>query len=162
MVHGVAVELGNCVSRFIRQAYSLSSRAKCADSMKNEGMQRLARRRRSSRKVAQEYFDAWRDRDFSRLRETLDDHVTFSGPLGHYETADSYIRGLRSLSDSIADVVVQKIFVDGQDVTTWFDIYVRGSPPYLTANWTHVQDGKITRVLVAVDPRPFLNDDGEG
>jgi SnoaL-like domain len=118
-------------------------------------------RRQSTRKVAQEYFDAWKEGDFPRLRATLDDHVTFSGPTAHYETAESYVRELKSFSDSVTDIVVQKMFVEGADVTTWFDMYIRGSPPCLTANWTHVENGKITRVLVAVDPRPFLKDDSE-
>ena len=37
--------------------------------------------------IAQTYFDAWRGRDFDRLRAILADDVTFQGPLGTTEGA---------------------------------------------------------------------------
>jgi hypothetical protein len=50
---------------------------------------------------------------------------------------------------------VQKRFVDGPDVLTWFDLHTSVAPPYPTANWSHVENGKITRIRVAFDPRPL-------
>jgi hypothetical protein len=45
------------------------------------------------------------------------------------------------------------VFVDGPDVLTWFDLHTTVAPPAPTANWQHVEDGRITRIRVAFDPR---------
>jgi hypothetical protein len=38
-------------------------------------------------------------------------------------------------------------------VLTWFDLHTVVAPPAPTANWQHVEDGRITRIRVAFDPR---------
>jgi len=44
--------------------------------------------------VAATYFDAWRARDFARLRSVLADDVDFAGPLGQVRGIDGCLRGL--------------------------------------------------------------------
>jgi hypothetical protein len=51
---------------------------------------------------------------------------------------------------------MHKRFVDGPDVLTWFDLHTAAAKRMPTANWSHVEDGKITRIRVAFDPRPIL------
>ncbi|MGW6413941.1 hypothetical protein [Streptomyces sp. NPDC055055] len=39
---------------------------------------------------------------------------------------------------------------------TWFDLHTTGAPPTPTANWTHVEDGRLTRIRIAFGPRTLL------
>jgi hypothetical protein len=48
-----------------------------------------------------------------------------------------------------------KQFVDGEDVLTWFDLHTTIAPPAPVANWSHVEDGRITRIRVTFDSRPL-------
>jgi ketosteroid isomerase-like protein len=49
--------------------------------------------------VAATYFDAWRARDFARLRSVLADDVDFAGPLARVRGGDDCLRGLRPAAD---------------------------------------------------------------
>jgi ketosteroid isomerase-like protein len=106
-----------------------------------------------SARVAQTYFDSWRAHDFDTLRTILADDVTFQGPLAEVEGADAYRDSLARLGKITKDIVVRRVFVDGPDVLTWFDLHTEVAPPTPVANWCHVEDGKITRVQVTFDPR---------
>jgi hypothetical protein len=101
------------------------------------------------------YFQAWKDRDFDALRSVLADDVTFRGPLGTADNADECIAGLRGMSKIMTDIVVRKRFVDGSDVLTWFDLHTSVAPPAATANWSHVEDGKIKTIQAVFDARPL-------
>lgn len=101
------------------------------------------------------YFDAWKARDWDRLRSVLADTVTFRGPLGQADGADACLEGIKGMSDVIEDIVVLKRFTNGPDVVTWFDLHTTtGLLP--TANWSHVEDGRIARIRVTFDPRPLV------
>jgi hypothetical protein len=101
------------------------------------------------------YFDAWKRGDFDTLRSILADDVTFDGPLGHAGNADECVAGLRRMSQIVTDIVIRKTFIDGQDVLTWFDLHTASTEPMPTANWRHIENGKITRIQVTFDPRPL-------
>ena len=103
--------------------------------------------------VGAAYFDAWKRGDFDALREILADDVTFDGPLGHASNAQECIDGLQRMSAIVTDIVERKTFVDGPDVLTWFDLHTTVAPPAPTANWQHIEDGRITRIRVTFDPR---------
>jgi hypothetical protein len=55
-----------------------------------------------------------------------------------------------------SDITIRKRFVDGQDVLTWFDLHTTIAPPVAVANWSRVEDGKVTRIAVAFDPREII------
>jgi ketosteroid isomerase-like protein len=107
--------------------------------------------------VAERYFETWKARDFSGFRALLRDDVTFRGPLGTADNADECVAGIRGMSEIVTDIVVLKIFTNGPDVVTWFDLYTKNAPPTPTANWSHVEDGRIARIRVTFDPRPILD-----
>src|SRR5690242_700719 len=107
------------------------------------------------RTIAATYFRAWKERDFPTLRGILADDVTFAGPLATIDNADDAVKGLQGMAEILDDIVVQHVFVDGPDVLTWFDLHTTVAPPAPTANWTHVEDGRITRIQVTFDPRPL-------
>ena len=107
--------------------------------------------------IARTYFDAWRSRDFDRLRTILADDATFRGVLGNADGADALIAGLRGMAENImTDIDVQVMATDGPDVLTWFDLHNRIADPIPTVNWSHVENGRITRIRVTFDPRPLL------
>lgn len=111
----------------------------------------------STRIAATTYFDAWRERDFDRLRSVLAADVEFVGVLGSASGADECIAGLRGMAESImTDLTLHTRVVDGPDAITWFDLHTATAPPIPTANWSHVEDGLITRIRVTFDPRPLF------
>jgi hypothetical protein len=108
-----------------------------------------------TRTIAAIYFRAWKERDFATLRGILADDVTFRGPLATLDNADDCVKGLQGMAEILDDIVVQHVFVDGPDVLTWFDLHTTVAPPAPTANWQHVENGKITSIHVTFDPRPL-------
>ncbi len=104
-------------------------------------------------KAAAIYFDAWLARDFARLRSVLADDVEFAGPLGQVRGGDDCLRGLEGLSKIMTGIQIQKVFTAGSDVLTWYDMATTVAGPVPVANWMQVEDGKITRIRVAFDPR---------
>src|SRR5689334_7648872 len=103
--------------------------------------------------VAATYFDSWQAQDFDRLRSVLADDVTFDGPLAQLDNADDCFEGLRRLAGMTTRIDVEKRFVDGADVLTWFVLHTSVADPVPTANWSHVEDGRITAIRVAFDAR---------
>jgi hypothetical protein len=108
--------------------------------------------------VATTYFTSWKNKEFDTLRTLLADDVTFRGPLGTADGADECIEGLEGMSRMIADIVVLKIFVDGNDVLTWYELHTTKADPVPTANWSHLEGGKITTIRATFDPRPLVAD----
>ncbi|MDQ6637918.1 MAG: nuclear transport factor 2 family protein [Candidatus Dormibacteraeota bacterium] len=106
-----------------------------------------------ARVLAGIYFSAWKAKDFDRLRSILADDLSFVGPLAQLTGAEACRQGIESLSRIVTDIVVHKTFVDGPDVLTWFDLHTTVAPPCATANWSHVENGKITAVRVTFDAR---------
>jgi hypothetical protein len=110
---------------------------------------------RDPRVVAEAYFSAWLEHDWERLRGLLADDVSFRGPLASIDGADGCVDGMRGLARILTGIEVHKRFVDGPDVLTWFDLHTSVAPPAPTANWSRVDDGRITRIRVTFDPRPL-------
>jgi ketosteroid isomerase-like protein len=104
-------------------------------------------------RVAATYFEAWKAGDFDLLRLLLADDVTFDGPLAHLDNAEDCVKGLEGMSRIVTDIVVRKVFVDGDDVLTWFELHTSVARPAPTANWSKVQNGKITSIRVVFDAR---------
>jgi hypothetical protein len=110
---------------------------------------------RTPREALATYFSAWKARDFATFRTALADDVVFDGPLGHVEGAEECRQGVEGLSRIVTDIVVRKTWVDGPDVLTWFELHTSIAPPTPVANWSHVENGRITRIQVTFDARPL-------
>ncbi len=109
-------------------------------------------------RLAATYFEALAAKDFYALGSTLADDVTFDGPLGHAEGADGYVDSLRRFAEIIDDVVVERVFLDGDDVLTWFALHTNVAGVVgPVASWIHRDNGRIDRVRVVFDPRPLLD-----
>jgi ketosteroid isomerase-like protein len=107
--------------------------------------------------AAATYFEAWKARDFARLRSVLADDVDFAGPLGKVSGGDECLRGIEGMSRIMTSIEVRKVFDDESDVLTWFDLATSVAETVPVANWMHVEDGKITRIRVAFDARGIAN-----
>ena len=111
------------------------------------------------RAIAEAYFECWRSNDWERLRSLLADEASFRGPLASIDGADALVEGLKGLSRITTDIVVHKRFVDGPDVLTWFDLHTSVASPAPTANWSHVENGRITAIQVTFDARELAPPD---
>jgi len=111
---------------------------------------------KSTRQVAQTCFDAWRAKDVQRFRSSLAEDVDFAGPLAQLRGLEDVSSGSEGLWKITSAVDVQRMHVDGADVITWFDLHTTVADPMPVANWTHVENGKITRIRVTFDPRGLV------
>ena len=50
-------------------------------------------------------------------------------------------------------------WVEGPDVLTWFELRTATAGPLAIVNWSHVEDGRITRIRVTFDPRTMVASD---
>jgi ketosteroid isomerase-like protein len=110
----------------------------------------------TTNEIATIYFDSWQRRDFDSLAGILADGVEFTGSMGQVTGVPDCIRGLTGVRGMVEDIVVVKRWVDGADALTWFELRREGRDPVPTVNWSHVEDGRITRIRVTFDPRPLL------
>jgi SnoaL-like domain len=104
-------------------------------------------------KVATRYFDAWKVNDFDAMESLVADDITFVGPFAQLEGVADYMEGIKGMSQITSDIVIQKVFVDGPDVLTWYDLHTTVASPVPVANWLHVENGKIASLRVAFDAR---------
>jgi hypothetical protein len=103
--------------------------------------------------IAESYFRAWKSEDWEMLRSLLSDDATFRGPLASIDGADGLLEGLKRMAEITTDIVVHKRFVDEPDVLSWFDLHTSIASPAPTANWSHIENGKINAIQVTFDAR---------
>lgn len=108
------------------------------------------------RTLATRYLDGWKNGDFAAMRSTMADQVTFRGPLGVADGIEECLAGAQALAKIITDIVVARMVVEGDDVITWYDLHTTVAPPTATANWSHVEDGKILAIRATFDPRELI------
>jgi limonene-1,2-epoxide hydrolase len=106
--------------------------------------------------VAAAYFDAWEGNDIERVRTLLHEDVTFDGALGSTRGLEETIAGLGRMFAMTEHVEVVHRWVDGPDVLTWFELRTAIAGPLAIVNWSHVEEGRITRIRVTFDPRALL------
>jgi len=106
--------------------------------------------------VAARYAATWQAHDWPALRALLAEDVTFHGPLGSADDADSCVTGLQRMAQVLDHLEVHARASRGSDVLTWFDLHSTVAAPTPTANWTRVENGEITQIRVVFDPRALL------
>ena len=106
--------------------------------------------------LADVYFEAWALHDAEQLRSALADNVTFDGPLASVRGAEDYVSSIAGLFQATRSVAIEKRWVDGPDVLTWFQLTVGDAQPTSVASWIHTANGRIAAVRVVFDPRGML------
>jgi len=103
------------------------------------------------------YFDARKANHIERVQPLLHTEVDFVGALGKtHGVANLPLRGLSGRFAMTRQVDVIHRWVDGPDVLTWFELRTATAGPMAIVNWSHVEDGRLTRIRVTFDPRPML------
>jgi hypothetical protein len=107
----------------------------------------------------QQYFEAWNAREFDAFQSLLADNVTFRGPLGTADGPAECRAGIEGMSKGLgARVEIVTMLGEGPEVITWFHLHTNHAPPVPVANYARVNDGKVTAVRAAFDPRPLLQE----
>jgi hypothetical protein len=94
--------------------------------------------------------------DWAGARKQFADRLDFTGPFDRFSTPEEYLSSLQKLHPIVERVDLKKMFVDGDDVCLLYDLVTRTpAGTAFVAEWYHVVDGKIDRVHVVFDARPF-------
>ncbi|GAA4095581.1 MULTISPECIES: nuclear transport factor 2 family protein [Streptomyces] len=110
-----------------------------------------------SKEIAAAYIAAWRGKEFDTLRSLLADAFEYVGPLARLDHPDACRESLERMSPVTTDLAVERVFVSGADVVTWFTLHTTIAPPTPVANWIHVENGKINRIRAVYDPRALIS-----
>lgn len=78
----------------------------------------------------------------SRVRSTFDDR-------------DSYLTSLQGLAAIVTGAERLKVFEDGDDACVIYELRTQPAPSARIAEWYRVREGRIARMLVLFDARPF-------
>ena len=120
-------------------------------------MQKNESSAKSAKEIVMEYLQALVERqDFQSARSYISDNISYVSPLNSFDRAEPYLKYNEHLNLPKFDI--KKVFVDGQDVCLLYELNV-GTPPVtlLVCGWFHVNDdGKISSLRLAFDPRPFV------
>jgi len=110
---------------------------------------------RTAREIVERYHAAWAERDLEGARRFLHDDLSFQGPIDTFDNADDYVAALHRLAAVVEGTEVRGVVAEGDDVVVLLELKtaIAGAAP--VAEWYRVRDGKITRVQVYFDARPF-------
>jgi SnoaL-like domain len=109
-----------------------------------------------AKEVVMGYQAAMGKDDWAGARAHLADTIDFVGPFDKFSKPDDLLAALKKLHPIVERVDMHKMFVDGDDVCVLYDL-VTNSPAgtAFIAEWHHVSKGKIDRIRVVFDSRPF-------
>jgi ketosteroid isomerase-like protein len=106
--------------------------------------------------VVRTYFIGWASGDRDALADVLAEDVVAQGPLATVSGRLAHAESLANSSSLFKTIDVVRLVVDGQDVLTWFTLYMTTGEELAAANWCRVESGRITAVRVVFDPRSLL------
>jgi hypothetical protein len=109
-----------------------------------------------TREIVDRYYAAWASKDLPTVRSLLHDDLSFRGPIDTFTNAADYLASIQQLFAIVQGVQPQKVFVDGQDACTIYDLITAtpaGTVP--VAEWVTLKGGKIAAIRVFFDARPF-------
>ena len=107
--------------------------------------------------LAETYFTAWQAQDADALRAVLADNISCVGPMATLDNAEDAVRGLMGLAAATTEL--ERPQAAGRRRRRHHlvrDQHRRTPARCPPSNWSHVEDGKITAIRVAFDPRPLL------
>lgn len=106
--------------------------------------------------VVERYKQAFGSGDVPKARSLLADDLHFTGPIDEFHSADDYVQSLAKLGRIVTGTDVKKVLADGDDVVTIYDLHTNTpAGTSAVAEWATVKDGKIAKLRVYFDARPF-------
>ena len=110
----------------------------------------------TAKDVVLSYQRALGNQDYKAARSYMADQFSFQGPLATHDKPEGLLKDLEQLHHIVKGVEMKKIFVDGDDVCLLYNLITSNAPlKSFTAQWYHVQGGKIASLRVVFDARPF-------
>ena len=111
---------------------------------------------KTGKDVVMEFQTAMGKNDMAGARACFAHHIQFVGPFDTFSTPEEYLASLAKLHHIVERVDPHKMFVDGEDVCLLYDLVTKTpAGTAFIAEWHHVTNGKIDRVRVVFDARPF-------
>jgi len=92
----------------------------------------------------------------SQVREYLTDDFSFRGPLMTADTADDYISQITASGDELEMYADVRELIEQQDTVAALVEFQGPKGPIMYAQWFKFREGKICRLEVVFDPRPFF------
>jgi ketosteroid isomerase-like protein len=109
-----------------------------------------------TREIVDRFYAAWGSQDLQAVRRLLRDDLSFHGPIDTFSSADAYLASIQRLFAIVRGTELQRVFVDGQDTCTIYDLVTTTSARTVpVAEWITVKDDKISCIRVYFDARPF-------
>jgi len=109
-----------------------------------------------AREVVMGFEAAMGKNDGAGARAFLADRITVVGPFDNFSKPEEYLGSLQKLHHIVERVDMHKMFVDGDDVCLLYDLVTKTpAGTAFIAEWHHVTNGKIDRIRVVFDARPF-------
>ncbi|RZJ78331.1 MAG: nuclear transport factor 2 family protein [Flavobacterium sp.] len=106
----------------------------------------------NSKVVVRDFINALNAENFAAAREQLADDMIFKGVMGERRGADVYMEDMKKMKFKYD---IKKLFVDGNDVSLWYDINM-GKSTIFSAGWYKTENERIKSFQVIFDPRPIL------
>jgi hypothetical protein len=106
--------------------------------------------------VVQSFKEALGRGDWAAARKLLHDRISFQGPIDQFDRPEPYLEAVKKLHPIIERIDMKKVFVDGDDVCSLYDMVT--NTPAGTAfivEWHQVKGDKISAIRVVFDARPF-------
>ncbi len=100
--------------------------------------------------------------ELAQVRSLLTDDFTFRDPLMSADGADDYISQLKALGEGLTLQGDVRAIVGEGDVVAALVDFEGPSGKIAYAQWFTLRDGKISRLEVIYDPRPFFGAEGDG
>jgi hypothetical protein len=110
------------------------------------------RPKNNAKDVVVNFINALNKEDFRTARKYLNDYMTFKGVLGTRDGADAYMNDMEKMKMKYD---IKKVFADQNDVCIFCDI-IQPNVTFLNCGWYHVENDKISALIVIFDPRPVL------
>jgi hypothetical protein len=106
--------------------------------------------------IVQSFKQALGKGDVAAARKLLHDDLSFRGPIDTFDKPEPYLEALKALHPIVQRIDVKKIFVDGDDVCTLYDMVTNtAAGTAFIAEWMQVKGGKIASICTVFDARPF-------
>jgi hypothetical protein len=99
------------------------------------------------------FIKALNEEDFGTAKGLLSEYVKFVGTTGSRDGLQNYLDDLIHIKISY---VIQKTFLEGEDVCVLYDMTISGIVVF-ACGWYRLSGNKISSIRVIFDPRKILN-----
>jgi ketosteroid isomerase-like protein len=117
----------------------------------------------SNAQIVQQYFEEFFSGParHSEVRSWLTDDFIFRDPLMRADSADEYVQQLTAYGDEMDLRVEVRYLIEQGDKVAALVEYQGPAGPMTYAQWFTLRAGKIARLEVVYDPRPFLEQEAK-